>query len=439
MMDFAIAAYITLGLAVGTAFTVTYMRGKVGTLTSELSTIDTERNALSDKLTDATKRIEELIIEVAVNSEKKKALEEQLKLLDEAKVTLSDTFKALSSDALNKNNESFLELAKTKFESLNEHAKGELEKREQAFSNLVKPISKVLEQVDGKVQKLDVSFAEKVDKLLESDRHLRSETSKLVQALRTPTARGRWGEIQLRRVVELAGMKKYCDFDEQAHKNTDDGRLRPDMIVKLPNNKNIVIDAKAVLKGYIESIEADDETHRMIKLKEHARQIRDQIKSLGDKKYWEQFEPTPEFVILFLPGEAFLDAAFMVDEDLLEYSTKMNVMLATPSTLIAFLKAVEYGWREESLAQNAKDISALGRELFERLSKMSEHIAKVGRSLESSVKSYNDVVGSYEGRVMVSARKFRELGCVPETIKDNTPNQIERIPRDLKALPDDSK
>ncbi len=371
-------------------------------------------------------------------AKEREAAQEKLALLAHAQQQLTEAFNSLSKQALTQNSSDFLKLANETLLRYQEAAKGDLQQRQQAIEQLVKPMRESLLQFDGKVQDLEKQrvgayhgLLEQVQILKETQLQLRDRTDNLVRALGTPHVRGRWGEMQLRRVVELAGMLNYCDFFEQASTSTDDGRLRPDMLVRLPGGKSIVIDAKAPLAALLEALEAKDEAVRLGKLRDHARQLRDHIKALSQKSYWDQFQPAPEFVILFLPGETFFNAALEQDPALIEHGVEQRVIIATPTTLIALLKAVAYGWRQEALADNAQKISDLGKELYTRLGTMREHLGAVGTALQRAVEKYNQALGSFETRVLVSARRFEELEATGTAADLDPLPPVETSPRQL--------
>jgi len=342
-------------------------------------------------------------------------------VLEEARGSLETTMKAFAADALATSEKSFLELAKSHLEQLQQKTTQDLEQRKQAVEHLVAPIKESLSKVDGKLHDLEVArtrayseLSTQVRTLAETQKELRSETGNLVSALRDrPNVRGRWGEIQLQRVVEMAGMVEHCDFETQESVNGDDGRLRPDLVVKLPGGKTVVVDSKFAGQAYFEALQCEADEERAAKLRDHARQLRDHITKLSAKSYWSQFANAPEFVVLFIPGETFLSAALESDSALIEDGVNQQVIIATPTTLIALLRAVAYGWRQETIAESAKAISEDARDLYNRLAKLTDHFAKVGRGLESAVRSYNETIGSLESRVFPSARRFKEHGVAP--------------------------
>jgi DNA recombination protein RmuC len=373
---------------------------------------------------------------------------QQLQVLQKAEGQLKASFDALASSALRATTEEFLKLADQKLGNVQKDALGDIDKRQVAMHELIQPIRDALASVDQKLAEGEKARIETSSALSTLIKHigqgqdqLRGATQNLVRALRTPSVRGRWGEIQLRRVIEMAGMLPYCDFLEQPSLLGDLGRQRPDLIVKLPGGKTIVIDAKVPLEAYLDATDAQDDAVRDRRMVDHARQVRDHMSKLGAKSYWEQVQPSPEFVVMFLPGESFFQSALQHDPELIDFGVRCQVFPASPITLIALLQVVAQGWRHERLAQNAEEIQALGKELYSRVSKMTDYLDTLRTRLDSTVKAFNEVVGSYETRVLVSARKFKELGATSgHEIESLQP--VDTIPRilhsaNLLGLPED--
>lgn len=387
--------------------------GSAATVREELQrgreTVDrlqTELRAVSAGKADADARARE----------SRASLDEQKRLLEEAKARLTEAFRALAADALKSSNEDFLRLAEQRFKTLTQEAAGELEARKTAVGALVQPLQQALDAYQHEARTLEEKRLREISgvgrqltEVAQAQTALQRETSNLVNALRAPQVRGRWGEIALRKTAELAGMTKHCDFSEQESVQTEGGRLRPDMVVHLPAKRDIVVDAKVALNGYLEALEAANPEQREAALARHAQQVRMHVRRLASKEYWNQFPQAPDFVVLFIPGEAFFAAAMERDPELLQDALSSQVLIATPTTFIGLLLTAAYGWRQEQVAENAQRISELGRQVHERLAILIEHFAGVGKSLEKSVEAYNRAVGSLETRVLPAARRFPEL------------------------------
>jgi len=443
LMELWIAGIV--GLLFGSALAWLVLRSRTATLSARLFLMEKELTAGKADLARLQQASTDLVagkarLESDLASERKSSnekIEFLTKAGERAAADLQNTFKALAGDALKSNNSLFLQIAQETLKRFQTEALSDLDSRQKAVADMVAPVRDSLNKVDAQIQQLELERGKaysaihtQVQSLIVTQKELQSETGNLVRALRTPNVRGRWGEIQLRRVVEIAGMLPYCDFAEQETVNTESGRLRPDLVVKLPGGKHVVVDAKTPLQAFLDAFETDNEDARRACLANHARQVRDHMNTLSGKKYWEQFEATPEFVVMFLPGETFFSAALEQDSSLIEHGVLNRVIPASPTTLIALLKAVNYGWNQEKLARNAQQISALGKELHNRLRLLAGHIAQVGSGLDRAVDSYNQAVGSLESRVLVSARKFAELGA---SVADDIP-ELEPIETTARAL-----
>ena len=430
-----------IGLLFGSLLAWFGLRSRTAGLQARLSFMEKELSAARADLAKLLDDQKQLVaararLESALESERKNTTE-KVAFLAHASADFQNAFKALAADALKSNNSSFLETAQETLKRFQSEARGDLDARQKAVADLVAPVRESLGKVDAQIQQIEKERGQaygalhaQVESLLTTQKELQSQTGNLVRALRTPNVRGRWGEIQLRRVVEIAGMLPYCDFAEQETIIGDAGRFRPDLVVKLPGGKSVVVDAKTPLQAFLDAFETNDEEARRVALANHARQVREHMNTLSGKRYWEQLETTPEFVVMFLPGETFFSAALEQDTGLIEHGVLNKVIPASPTTLIALLKAVAYGWNQEKLARNAHDISTLGKELHERLRLLAGHIAAVGAGLDRAVESYNKAIGSLENRVLVSARKFSELGA---PVADEIP-ELEPIETTARAL-----
>ena len=368
----------------------------------------------------------------------KQAAAQQIESARLTQEQLRETFAALSSDALRNNSRTFVELAEQTLKHVTTAADGDLAKRQQAIELLVSPLRESLGKVEKQIQDVEkqrtdayAALREQVETMGKSSEKLQLETTQLVAALRAPQTRGAWGEHQLRQVVEFGGMVEHCDFLEQNTSVTDSGTMRPDLVVRLAGGKHVVVDAKVSLIGFLDAMGASGDAARADQLKRHARHMRDHVDRLGSKAYWDLLPNTPEFVVMFVPAETFLNAALEQDPALLQHAFERNVVIATPATLIALLRTVAYSWRQEALAQNAQDVLRLGRELYSRLATMGDHVDKLGRQLNSAVDSYNKTVSSLEGRVLVSARRLVDLKVTTDEL--DAPKQIELVAKQVQA------
>ena len=378
------------------------------------------------------------VLQATLDSERQAALD-RINELEKARATLSETFGALSSKALKENSVEFLRLAQENLKQFQIQAQSNLSEKEKSFENLVKPIKETLEKTEKQIREMEVerkqaygSLTQHLNSMLEAHQALQGETRNLVNALRRPEVRGQWGELTLKRLAELAGMVEHCDFYEQEHTSTEKGAIRPDMIVRMPGKREIVVDVKTPLDAYISATETTDEAQRALHLQRHTKNVRERVRELSSKSYWAQFKQSPDFVVLFIPGEQFLSAALDQDPKLLEYAMQQKVILATPTSLVALMRAVAYGWRQESLTKNADQIREIGSELYHRLAIFTEHLSKIGKSLTSSVQSFNKAIGSLDSRILPSAKKFTELGITTE--KPIQPvKQIETTTRSIET------
>ncbi|MEK6589811.1 MAG: DNA recombination protein RmuC [Nitrospinota bacterium] len=453
-------SYLILGLLVGGGIAWFWARSHTkAALTSQITDIEIKSRGAENTITELRSQLQERTGEIKKLSEQLKSeqtgkvtaetrleeaqknLEGQKRLLEEATQKLKDTFNALSSDALKSNNAAFLDLARKTLENYLSEARGDLGKRQEAIDQMIKPLKEVLGRYENQIKELETKtdgayggLKVYLHELKVTQERLQKETTALVSALKTPQVRGRWGEITLRRVVEVAGMSQYCDFEEQPSVGTEEGRKRPDLTVKLPGERTVIVDAKVPLKAYMEAIETHEDEDRKMLFMQHAKAVKSHMQQLSSKAYWNQFNPTPDFVVLFLPGESFFSMALEQDRNLIEDGIASRVIIATPTTLIALLKTVAYSWQQQQVAENSKRIWKTGTELFDRICKFVEYIGEIGEGLNKAVKSYNSAIGSWESRVMPGAQRLKELGASAPEKELPELNQIDTNIREIPEI-----
>jgi DNA recombination protein RmuC len=417
---------------------------RAGGLEGTAAELKKQNDALQQDARNLQTRIEEeqklrAAAEKDAESQRSNLLE-QRRLLDDAQAKFIELFQSLSCEDLKASSDQFIELAKAKFDSLQKEAEGDLEHRKLAIQSMVDPLETALKDLRSEVSRVESarqeaygSLRNEVQLLATSNKELRAETGSLVNSLKQPQVKGKWGELTLRRVVELAGMSPHCDFQEQESVDTEEGRLRPDLIVQLPGGTQIVVDVKVPLHAFFKAVSAQSDAEYREAMVQHAGLVRDHIKGLSGKEYWKQFEPTPEFVVLFVPGESFFSAALEQDRTLIEDAIEKRVVLASPTTLIALLRAVAYGWKQQLVAENAERIKDLGKELYDRVVTFAEHLSDIAKGLERASKAYNSAVASFDSRLIPSARKFREMGVGSADVPEVDP--VETFPRPLLSTP----
>ncbi len=391
-----------------------YAEGSSDRMTAQLTAVEKELAALREELATEKKREAEMSARL---EESHIRLEEQKKLIDHMRTEMVDTFRAHASAAIESSNQTFLQLAQENLGKIMEQTKGRLGEHHSAMEGIIRPLQDVLKRYEEELKTVEKhrtehygSLAQSIESLSRMNEQLQRETNSLVTALRKPQVSGSWGQMSLRRAAELAGMAPYCDFYEEVSVNVEGGRLRPDMIIRLPNGRTIVIDAKAPVDAYLNALSALSEDEKKKAIAGYISQVRNHMNGLGQKSYWDQFETAPEMVVMYLPGESFFSAALEHDPNLIEDGTLKKVILATPTTLIALLRAVAYGWQQEQVAKGAQEINRLGKELYDRFAVVFEHVSKIGGGLNKSVEAYNESIRSIESRLMPSLRRFKELG-----------------------------